>query len=227
MPDLDSTPSRQSPSTLAVVLRHATAELHAAVERLPLMARLTSTGVTRHDYLDYLMAMARVYGSLEAPCIDTLDERLRHDLGIRPKLPAILVDLMRYGQRQPPTRGDATRPLQADRALGGLYVLEGATLGGRVIARHLRRCLGKTLGSTTFLDFHGEQTSQAWKGFSGVLNRRSEAAELDSREVVLGAIETFCHIHHMLVTTHDTGGAGGPHATRGTPSWTPPDPNRR
>lgn len=227
MPNLDSAPSRQAPSTLAIVLRHATAELHAAVERLPLMARLTSTRVTRDDYLDYLLAMGRVYGSLEAPCIDALDERLRRDLGIRPKLPAILVDLTRHGLRQPHTRRDATRPLQTDQALGGLYVLEGATLGGRVIARHLRRCLGKTLGPTTFLDFHGEQTSQAWKGFSGVLNRRSEAAELDSRAVVLGAIETFCHIHHMLATAHDTGGPGGSHATQGTPSWIQPDPDRR
>jgi heme oxygenase len=203
MQDLHGTTLPATSARLAVLLRQATAETHQAVERLPLMARLTSPTVTRVDYLDYLHALADVYAALEGSLLDALDEEIRNDLGVRPKLPAILEDLVEQGQPHVPRASAQIAPTGAGAALGGLYVLEGATLGGRVIAKHLRRCLGPALGSAGFLDFHGEHSSAAWKRFASILDSLPAHGRMDPAEVVSGACMTFSVVHRMLE------GAGG------------------
>jgi heme oxygenase len=198
---MQDSPDKTGPATsarLAVVLRRATAETHQAVERLPLMTRLTSPTVAREDYLDYLHALAEVYAALEGRLLDALDEEIRNDLGIRPKLPAILADLAEQDQPHVPHASAQVPPSDAAAALGGLYVLEGATLGGRVIAKHLRRCLGPALGSATFLDFHGEHSSAAWKRFASILDSLPAHGRMDPAQVISGARATFTVVHRML-----------------------------
>ncbi|NCA71751.1 MAG: biliverdin-producing heme oxygenase [Sphingobacteriia bacterium] len=199
-----------SPARLAMCLRQATADLHQGVERLPVMARLTAPSVTHADYLEYLWRMAAVFAALEQPLLDALDTRLRDDVAIRPKLPAILEDLARHGHtdRHPPVGG--VPPRGADAALGGLYVLEGSTLGGRVIAKHLRRCLGQGLGETSFLDFHGEQASSAWKGFTNRLDQLAAERRLDPGEVIAGARASFLLIQEILGERPDEMRGGRP-----------------
>lgn len=198
MHDIHDTTRPATSARLAVLLRHATAEMHRAVERLPLMAGLTSPSVTREDYLDFLHALADIYAALEGSLLDALDEEIRNDLGVRPKLPVILDDLADLGQAHVPCASTQIAPPGAAAALGGLYVLEGATLGGRVIAKHLRRCLGPALGSTGFLDFHGEHSSAAWKRFASILDSLPEHGRMDPAEVVSGACETFALVHRLL-----------------------------
>ncbi|WP_296808136.1 biliverdin-producing heme oxygenase [Thiocapsa sp.] len=198
MHEIHDTTQPATSARLAILLRRATAETHEAVERLPLMTRLTSPTVTREDYLDYLQALAEVYAALEGSLLDALDEEIRNDLGVRPKLPAILEDLAEQGQPHIPRTSTQLAPAGSGAALGGLYVLEGATLGGRVIAKHLRRCLGQALGSTGFLDFHGEQSSAAWKRFASVLDSLPAHGRMDPAEVVSGARATFMAVHRML-----------------------------
>jgi heme oxygenase len=198
MHDIHDTTRPATSARLAVLLRHATAELHQAVERLPLMARLTSPSVTREDYLDFLHALADVYAALEGSLLDALDEEIRNDLGVRPKLPVILDDLAELGQAHVPRASTQIARPGAAAALGGLYVLEGATLGGRVIAKHLRRCLGPALGSAGFLDFHGEQASAAWKRFASILDSLPAHGRMDPAGAVSGACETFALVYRLL-----------------------------
>jgi heme oxygenase len=198
MHDLHDTTLPETSARLAVVLRRATAETHHAVERLPLMARLTSPTVTRDDYLDYLHALAEVYAALEGSLLAALDEEIRNDLGVKPKLPAILYDLVEQGQLHVPRASTQVAAAGSGAALGGLYVLEGATLGGRVIAKHLRRCLGPALGSAGFLDFHGEQASAAWKRFASILDSLPAHGRMDPAGAVSGACETFALVYRLL-----------------------------
>jgi heme oxygenase len=172
-------------------LKQATLATHRAVERLPIMARLMSPQVAPRDYLDYLLAMAEVYATMEAGLLDALGPERRQELGIAPRLPAILQDLARLGTDDLALRSAGPRPFAASAALGGIYVLEGSTLGGRVIAKHLRRCLGQDLGPTSFLDFHGERASEVWKGFTSGLDRLTGPGRLDPDEAVAGAVTAF------------------------------------
>jgi heme oxygenase len=201
MHDLDSAASTPSRARLATRLREETARTHAAVERLPVMVRLTSADVTREDYLAYLALLAEVYGTLEPGLLACLDAELHQAAGLRCKLPAILDDLATHGRT--PTCGALCVPPPSSlaAALGGLYVLEGATLGGRVILKHLRRHLGPALGSTVFLDFHGEQASVAWRRFTAVIDGLADAGRVDAEAVVAGAQATFASVYHILSNT--------------------------
>jgi len=198
-------PPPSSRTSLTATLRQATAETHAAVEQLPIMLRLTSPSVTRDDYRRYLQTLAILYASVETPFYNGLDDAVRERLGIRPKLPALLRDLEAQGDPAPtaivepdPRTPNVVEPRSASALVGGLYVLEGATLGGRTIARHLRRVLGDGLGAASFLDFHGEQTSAAWKRFSGALDELCADGTLLPEAVIAGALVAFQDIYRRL-----------------------------
>lgn len=198
-------PPPSSRTILTATLRQATAETHAAVEQLPIMLRLTSSSVTRDDYRRYLQTLAILYARVETPFYNGLDEAVCERLGIRPKLPALLRDLEELGDPAPtasiepdPRTSNGVAPRNASALVGGLYVLEGATLGGRTIARHLRRVLGAELGTASFLDFHGEQTSAAWKHFSGALDELCADGILLPEAVIAGALVAFQDIYRRL-----------------------------
>jgi heme oxygenase len=176
------------------------------VERLPIMTRLTSPAVTVADYGRYLRAIARVYGSLEPPLFATLAAGLTpaqvKALGLRPKLPALRLDLAALGL-EPPAPGPGPVPAELNLALGGLYVLEGATLGGRVIARHLRRHLGEPLVGGTFLDFHGDQAAAAWRRFGRALEALATEGLLIPDQAGRGACTVFAQVWRMLALPDD------------------------
>lgn len=195
---------------LIVTLRHATAEGHAAVEQLPIMQALMAPTVTWGDYRLYIERMAPVYGTLEPPLLAGLDAGLagRPHLrpALRPKLPALLADLDALGLPPPSiTTPEGSGDLSC--ALGGLYVLEGATLGSRVIARHLRRHLGQEgagdpLGCAAFMGIHddpeGPSASRAWRQFGNALDTLVELGLIAPDRVVASAQGVFERVHQIL-----------------------------
>lgn len=83
-------------------------------------------------------------------------------------------------------------------ALGYLYVMEGATLGGRIIARHLERALG--IGEATggaYFAGHGERTGERWRELREALERHV-AAGGDADAIVRTAEATFAALHGWM-----------------------------
>lgn len=187
---------------LALALRRATAGIHAEIERLPLMARLNSDTVTLDDYRQYLRVIVTIHAPLEGWLYARLDADMRQRLGVRPKLPALLADLeeQRLSCNAPmlAVMPMPELPEHPATTVGGLYVLEGATLGGRTIARHLRRVLGESIGGARLLDFHGRQTSATWKDFTSALNALAAEGLLTPDAVIAGALAVFTHVYERL-----------------------------
>jgi heme oxygenase len=75
-------------------------------------------------------------------------------------------------------------------ALGTLYVLEGATLGGRVILKALRS-QGVSTDQLQFLDPYGNDASACWRTFLRILEREAAHSQLTMNECVLGATKAF------------------------------------
>jgi len=83
-------------------------------------------------------------------------------------------------------------------ALGCLYVLEGATLGGQVMSRHLKETLG--LGpenGCAFFNSYGAQVGPMWTAFREFLTFHGAGRGVEEA-VVEGACETFCRLHGWL-----------------------------
>lgn len=85
-------------------------------------------------------------------------------------------------------------------ALGCLYVLEGATLGGQVISRHLLQSLG--IGSNnggTFFVGYGQATATMWKIFGEHTVAAVKGLGLSESSVVASACATFESLERWVV----------------------------
>lgn len=189
-------------------LRLDTAAVHAATEVLPLMAALLAPTVTRADYRRYLAAVHAVYAAVEPVLYAALPRDTLARLPVRPKLAALQQDLVCAGgglaAAALPARGWPTRARvlidNPAAALGGLYVLEGATLGGRVIARRLQDRLGDGL-PLGFLLFQTQDPAPAWRRFGEALRRAAAALGASEDAVVGGARAVFEAMHAALAET--------------------------
>jgi heme oxygenase (biliverdin-IX-beta and delta-forming) len=81
-------------------------------------------------------------------------------------------------------------------AFGALYVLEGSSLGGRVILKELRR-RGTSLAGLGFLDPYGADAGQRWRSFLIILERELKSGE-QKADAVKGALDTFAFANACL-----------------------------
>jgi heme oxygenase len=82
-------------------------------------------------------------------------------------------------------------------ALGAMYVVEGSTLGGAIIARQVERALGLTTESgCAYFRSYGAAISPMWKSFGAAL-LASSSPEADD-EIVASANRTFTVMQNWL-----------------------------
>jgi heme oxygenase len=85
-------------------------------------------------------------------------------------------------------------------ALGSLYVVEGSTLGGQIIARQLHRHLNlQAAAQLRFFSAYGARTGTMWRAFVAALNRLNLAAE-DAAHVLQGAEATFEALERWMMS---------------------------
>ena len=183
------------PSVLSQ-LRADTQTLHVALEkRLPFFSE--SLDIERYKNL-----LAAYYGFYQA-----LESRLLNsgipagfDLPARLKTPALRQDLHALGiSIESVPLCDSLPSLSSPaNALGVLYVLEGATLGGNVLRKKMSLRLNLDAGNgCAFLYVYGEATGQQWQAFLDFLG----SVPLDAQardEAVQAACSTFSCFEQWL-----------------------------
>lgn len=176
-------------SRLPVVdrLRSATSELHRRIEAsLDIVARLSNSAVRPR--------LIRKYAALHIPADASLGPYLADVQGLDFRCRSRAPLLLRFaGKAALPTF-----PLPASRgeALGMLYVLEGSTLGGRLILRMLA-ARGVEDPDLAFLDPYGAETGRRWRSFLLVLSREIDDED-EIAEACRGARSGFCHAERLL-----------------------------
>ena len=84
---------------------------------------------------------------------------------------------------------------------GCLYVLEGATLGGQIVARHLQASLGLTPETgASYFSGYGVQTGVQWKAFCALLTAYAARVD-DTREILAGAHATYATLTAWMRAT--------------------------
>ncbi|MGG7660865.1 biliverdin-producing heme oxygenase [Dyadobacter sp. BHUBP1] len=184
-------------------LRQETAESHQKLEGNPLSKAILSPFVSVKDYQTYLAALFGV----TIACEDQIFPIISHvitDLADRYKSRLIIDDLLATGLSEaeidalPVYRFEFSTVAEA---LGIMYVLEGSTLGGKVLYRHIHEVLGLTPenGASYFWGY-GPHTGNLWKSFISALTQFVD--ELDERDGVIGsAKKTFTIIDNWLGQT--------------------------
>lgn len=176
-------------------LREATRASHDRVEG---ELRLLDGSLTPHRYREVLGRFYGYYAVLE-PALDAWHRREGLlDWPARRKLHLLAADLGELGWGGPAT---ADLPLCAEvpairssgEALGALYVVEGATLGGAVIARRLR-AQGFPASVLGFHSCYGSDVGPRWRRWEEVTtdwvgdDRRRSDAVVDSARTVFAQL---------------------------------------
>lgn len=175
-------------------LRAATRESHETLEtRLDVLGRMAT--------LDGRKVLAERFHALHAGMEAALAPHLKEipdlDFAARRRTPLLEADMQALGV-------SAADPIQVKavgsraEALGFFYVLEGSSLGGRVIGKQAA-ARGLDMMGMSFLNPYGARTGEYWKGFLAVLDRECPAGdpaagEAAARAAVLG----FAHAEAAL-----------------------------
>lgn len=179
--------------SILLALKRATATSHARAElAFPSPTEFADPAV----YRDVLTRLHRFYLAWEPAVWASVEVRalLHGESATRRKLSLLEADLACAGplaQWADPIAAVGAQRLSPLAALGALYVMEGSTLGGRVILTWLPTDMesGSGLG-TSFFRGYGARTGEMWREFS----RRMEAHVAiggGTDEILAGAIECF------------------------------------
>ena len=159
-------------------LRAATGAVHANLDaRLGVAARLADPAERAHLLAGYKCFFGSVEAAVAPFAADlpglAFAERRRAARIAAPALPL-----------RPLPVGDAAA------ALGALYVMEGASLGGRVILRGLA-VDAPTRATLAFLDPYGTAGGEMWRRFCAILAEQLPARPFGEARAVATALATF------------------------------------
>lgn len=174
-------------------LRTATAASHTALEALPVSESILKPDVTDLDYAHYLNLMRDVVKDAEQNIFPILNTVVP-DLESRNKTQHIEADLAALGaitETAEKPLSEGIEHLTIPFALGILYVVEGSSLGGRVILKNINAVLGHDADSgAAYFSGYGGQTGSRWKAFLEVLVTY-ESANDAADEIIAGANYAF------------------------------------
>jgi len=173
-------------------LRDATHVEHQRLEdRLDIFSRI-ATATARRDLASRFF---RFHAGAEAGLAPHLADIEGLDFAARRRTPRLLADLAALGAAVP----DDIAPVACESrgaALGFFYVLEGSTLGGRVIRRRMEE-RGEGMVGLSFLDPYGERGGERWRAFLEVLEREAQTPGFE-RDAVAGALAGFSQAERTL-----------------------------
>jgi heme oxygenase (biliverdin-IX-beta and delta-forming) len=185
------------PGSFIDLIRQSTADLHFQLEQTELTKKLMSETVTVENYTQYLSFMLAVVDFTEknifpiiGSVISDADERRKADL-IRndlQQLPAAAAEI--------PAFDLSNQNLSLPFALGVMYVVEGSSLGGRFILKHISSKLdiGPANGGS-YMNGYAESTGVKWKLFLQQLERWLAEHEQDAQQVIEAARHAFSAIY--------------------------------
>lgn len=181
---------RKETAPVLTSLRQATSMLHRRLEqRFDAVAELADPSRRPAIIGRYAALHSSAHATL-APVLDSVE-------GLD-----FLHRSRRWQSLQPLTHDAGPSPVfpePADRceALGFLYVVEGSTLGGRIILRELQT-RGVTDPELAFLDPYGSSSGLMWRSLLAVLEREGSRGPTYLESMCHGAIRGFIHAERIL-----------------------------
>lgn len=156
---------------------------------------------------DYKNLLKRFYAFYKS-----YDEKLRESLAQNPfdfygeerfNTPRLTADLKSLGMSDKEisgieTFGDLPALDSPEKTFGSLYVVEGSTLGGQVISRHLKQKFGfDESNGAAFFSGYGKNTGKMWNDFRAAITEFASNG-VNREEIIKSANETFEKIGKCL-----------------------------
>ena len=152
---------------LRSALRDATRESHHVIDHHPLVAPLVRADIGLDAYACALRGLLCIHRPLQRALANAIAQTgLNYELADR--VGWLMADLESLGisERHPGLAWKAPSVIDAASLAGVLYVVEGSTLGGQVIARRIESSLGLTAAhGARFFNGWGSATENRWLAF--------------------------------------------------------------
>jgi heme oxygenase len=150
-------------------LKKSTENIHKEAEKI--MVRWLKRIRSPEDYVVLLNWLYGYYGPIEHRIKSQLSDTRFPDMPRRTRADDLLRDMQQAGIPLPAPEHCPDLPVidSFGKALGALYVLEGSTLGGRVIAAMLAHQLGSEK-SISYFSSYGSETEDMWQSFRDFLD---------------------------------------------------------
>jgi heme oxygenase len=175
--------------SVAQLLKQETAVSHVRTENI-----LPPALATIHSFDDYASILKMFYGyfhPLESIIRFYITPGILEDIDERRNSSFIINDLKAIGYSTEPLALCTQLPKinSSLAALGAMYVLEGSTLGGRMISRMLMKNTLVPFSNSNLHFFNGykDETGKKWTSFLAVLEEHAEGVDA----IVSAANETF------------------------------------
>ncbi|WP_181369187.1 biliverdin-producing heme oxygenase [Flavobacterium profundi] len=174
---------------MLVQLKEETKLFHSSVEKV-LIAELKEIA-TKNAYGNLLLKLHNFYESIESKLQLEITEAIIPDIKSRNHVKHLKNDLYAIGHEIKDIENNfASKITNLSYALGVLYVIEGSTLGGKIITNLLKRQLNLTdLSEISYFNSYGEATDEMWHDFKQHITTSEEF--IDKNEMILGAKDTF------------------------------------
>ncbi|MCF0057215.1 biliverdin-producing heme oxygenase [Dyadobacter sp. CY356] len=199
----ESVISREKQELFLKNLRGQTSESHVNLEGNRHSKAILDPAVTLNDYQRYIAKMYGVIKACENDIFPVISSVLT-DIDKRFKSQMILEDLLKTGfshnqiNSLPVFRFNVSSIAEA---FGVMYVLEGSTLGGKVLYKHINRVLElDEQTGVSYFNGYGQQTGLLWKHF--IITLANYAVDENcEQEIIFSAVATFKVIGHWLNET--------------------------
>lgn len=170
--------------------------MHSALEANAVSTSLMSPALDENIYKRYLTLMGEVVAFTEKVIFPAVQD-IVPDIHERYKLQHIHADLTTLSsqaEQQPALFHPEEKAFNVPFALGYMYVIEGSTLGGRVILKHVQEKLklDEHRGASFFAGY-GSETGVKWKNFLSNLTNYAERSG-NGDEIIKGAVHAFAAI---------------------------------
>lgn len=195
--------------TLMQSLKQATRKQHDQIEENPLTKAIVDNTINRHQYETLLERFYGFHKAVESSLTNVNHDWQTYGIDIQerlkaPKLHQDLVDLGFSDEAvaQLPLCQDLPQLDSFAQCLGLLYVLEGSTLGGQVLLRHLRKTLPfaeKNKAVSYFNAYGVEGLKEKWLNLQQALNQYAEQNPKLQEQILNAAQDTFTKLDKWLL----------------------------
>lgn len=182
-------------------LRFSTADCHKQLELNSLSQGLLSNNVNETIYCNYLIQLYSFVNGFEQYIYPELSQHFLN-LPLRKKALFIEEDLKALGiafDKISLLEEGFFRNTYPDvyLASGALYVLEGSTLGGQIIVKHLQKTMPSGEVNAAYFSGYQQKTGSMWKEFLQQLTAFPQSTQQEE-QIITGAITTFKIIDGLL-----------------------------